>query len=257
LIKFLYNSLTKHFILKFITGIFFVLSSTLFIPVSKEYTSLFITFEWIIAIAGLLFLRKILYFAELKTPILVLWFATGLFWFITSYNTPPGIWFWGFVPFLNWASLAWILLAAIGFLVSSNGTYSLFDTHKNENLYKTVKILSHIIVCIFLAFQVDNIWQQYGIIKLQKDIFISLVWTIYSLILLARGLYNKQEIYRNFSLFVLMVSCLKAFFIDLFHANSFYKMIFLFVFGLITITMSRLNKKWTDIEVHSNCNLNK
>lgn len=249
LLKYLFTDSKKHFLLMFLIGSFFILSAASSISIGKEFISLYIASIWTIAVILLLVFRKLFNIKELKVPVLILWLATSIYWFFGSWYTPVTKLFGFYLPLLNWSALVSILLATLGFLMVSKTTYGFYSQEEGKYLPTILRLISHIIICGLLAVQTGVMWKEYRILDIDSSLVLTLIWSIYSIVLLVRAIYNNLKLYRNFAIFILMVSSFKAFFIDLSSSKPLYKMIFLFVLGIITLIIAGLNKKWNELQI--------
>lgn len=174
-----------------------------------------------------------------------IWFIVVCYWFAVTWDTPWGTWFGVFIPFLNWAALAWELLAAIGFYLSLRVSFSSLRQEANLALAYAYSILSHLIVGGLLTIQVRNMISEYhwsGWMDLQLTLSIS--WGIYALLLFLWGAHSRQSVFRVFGSCVLIGVAAKTLLLDLSGSETIYKVLVLFLLGIITFTIAYVNSKW-------------
>ncbi|CAG7625904.1 hypothetical protein PAESOLCIP111_02775 [Paenibacillus solanacearum] len=176
---------------------------------------------------------------------MAVWIIVGIYWFYTTWDTPWGIWFGVYIPFLNWAALAWELLAAVGFYISLTGKFGQLRDRDNRSLACVFSVLSHLVVGGLLTVQAENMIDYYklgGIMDL--DLTLSVAWGIYALLLFFWGAYSRQTMYRAFGSFVLVGVAVKTLLFDLYGSETIYKVIVLFLLGIITFGIAYINGKW-------------
>ena len=249
LINYLFENSKKFFLLKFILGSFFILSATTVLDFGKELVSIHNTSVWIIALILLIVFRNVFNIKELKGPCIVLWLGLSIYWFSRNFNAPTGKFFSYYLPILNWSGLISIILASIGFLMVSKTSLGLFKEKEKKYLPVILGLCSHILVCDLLVVQTNIFLKEYKLFDYERPLILTLIWALYSLILLIRAIYMNVKPYKSFSLFMLLIAIIKAFFIDLSSSQSVYKMIFLFILGIITLTLASLNKKWRELRI--------
>ncbi|MCX7745560.1 MAG: DUF2339 domain-containing protein [Clostridia bacterium] len=204
-------------------------------------------YTWMFVAILVLMVGQIKKLEYLKLAAIVIWFGTGFYWFSVTWTTPLGIWFGKFIPVLNWSGMAWVLLAAFGFYLSLNVRINLFYRDQAEADYymsNIFAILSHLVVGGLLTFQIDNLWEEYTVDFIDLGLTLSVSWGIYALILFIWGAYSKQAVFRWFGSAVLVIVALKTLFINLNGSETIYKVLVLFILGIITFGISLINNMW-------------
>lgn len=184
----------------------------------------------------------------LKLIAAIVWFVSGIYWFTTTWTTPLGIWFNTFVPVFNWSGMAWVVLAAIGFYFSVSVKFGdpakSHDTLSDRLLSGFFAVAGHLIVGGLLTYQIDNLWEYYDLKFMDLGLTLSISWSIYALILFLWGAYTRQAMFRWFGSAVLCIVAVKTIFINLWSSETIYKILVLFILGIISFTISYINNRW-------------
>ncbi|MFX3633109.1 MAG: DUF2339 domain-containing protein [Candidatus Pristimantibacillus sp.] len=175
-----------------------------------------------------------------------IWFIVGFYWYIVTWSTPRGEWFGTYIPFLNWSAMAWFLLAGLGFYFSMRVSMPSFTQSANRVMSNVYALLSHLIVGGLLTRQIENIFTEYFVDapSLYLNLSLTLSWGIYALILILWGAYRQQSLFRWFGASVLVLTAIKAIFMDLSGKESLYKVVVLLVLGGISFLITWINGKW-------------
>lgn len=202
-----------------------------------------------------LIIACLLYFAGVRHKLdwpraasIGVWFAVVCYWFVVTWDAPWGVWFGIYIPFLNWAALAWELLAAMGFYFSVRGSFRGLRQEDNRLLSVVYSITSHLIVGGLLTVQVENMITEYHLNRfLDLQLSLSISWGLYALLLFLWGAYSKQSVFRVFGSLVLVCVAAKTLVFDLAGSDTFYKVIVLFILGIITFCIAYVNGKWQTV----------
>ncbi|WP_261381743.1 DUF2339 domain-containing protein [Paenibacillus cremeus] len=232
-------------IVRLIGGILLLLLAFTQFGQGLDVKPLLSVYFWLVVAAGMLGIGQWKHWDGLRGGALAIWLAVGCYWFYTTWDTPWGIWFGVYLPFLNWAALAWELLAAMGFYVSLNGRFAKLSDRDNALLASVLSVLSHLVVGGLLTIQVDNMITYYQLERfIDLDLSLSVAWGIYALLLFVWGAYSRQNLYRTFGSVVLLGVAAKTLLLDLSGSETVYKVIVLFVLGVITFVIAYVNGKW-------------
>ncbi|CAG7657339.1 DUF2339 domain-containing protein [Paenibacillus allorhizosphaerae] len=181
----------------------------------------------------------------LRGAAMIIWIVVGIYWFYTTWDTPWGIWFGVYIPFLNWAALAWELLAAVGFYISLAGKFGQLRESDNRSMACVFSVLSHLVVGGLLTVQAENMITYYELGRIMDlNLTLSVAWGLYALLLFLWGAYSRQTMYRAFGSFVLVGVAVKTLLFDLYGSETIYKVIVLFLLGIITFGIAYINGKW-------------
>ncbi|WP_282936791.1 DUF2339 domain-containing protein [Paenibacillus sp. RC67] len=252
IMAFLVSRLTSSFNVAVLTklfggGLLLLIASTQF---GKELTvkPLINVYFWLI-IASLIYIAGIWKKLDwLKAASIGVWFVIVFYWFVVTWDTPWGEWFGVYIPFFNWAALAWELLAAMGFYFSVRGSFRAMRQEDNRLLSVVYSITSHLIVGGLLTVQVENMVAEYKLDHiLDLQLTLSISWGIYALLLFVWGAYSRQSVFRVFGSLVLLCVAAKTLVFDLAGSETIYKVIVLFILGIITFCIAYVNGKWQGV----------
>jgi uncharacterized membrane protein len=175
------------------------------------------------------------------------WTGVTLYWFAVTWDAPRGEWFGVYIPFLNWAAVAWILLAALGFWYSLGAAFSAVKGNARMVLSCIFSVISHIIVGGLLMLQIINVFEEYELSGFwDEDLTLSVVWGIYALLLFLWGAFSKQRMFRVFGSVVLGLVSVKVLFYDLSGEDTVYKVLVLLAMAAISFAISYINHRWKD-----------
>ncbi|MDF2922722.1 MAG: hypothetical protein K0R57_1636 [Paenibacillaceae bacterium] len=176
---------------------------------------------------------------------IALWVGVTLYWFSVTWDVPRGEWFGVYIPFLNGAALAWVLLAALGFWYSLRATFSAIKEEGRLFLSCVFSVVSHVIVGGLLKLQIINIFEEYSLSSFwDPDLTLSVIWGIYALLLFLWGASTRQRVFRYFGSIVLGLVSLKVFFYDLYGEDSIYKVLVLLAMAAISFGITYINHRW-------------
>lgn len=176
---------------------------------------------------------------------MVMWVGVASYWFATTWDVPRGEWFGVYIPFLNGAAFAWVLLAGLGFWYSLSATFSALKEDGRMFLSCLFAVASHLIVGGLLTLQIGNMFEEYDLNSFwDLNLTLSVVWGLYALLLFLWGASSKQQVFRYFGSIVLAMVSIKVFFFDLSGEDSIYKVLVLLVMAVISFTISYINHRW-------------
>lgn len=175
----------------------------------------------------------------------VMWVGVTLYWFATTWDVPRGEWFGVYIPFLNGAALAWVLLAALGFWYSLSATFSALKEEGRLFVSCLFALASHLIVGGLLTLQIGNVFEEYDLSSFwDLNLTLSLVWGLYALLLFLWGASSKQRVFRYFGSAVLALVSVKVLLYDLSGEDSIYKVLVLLAMAAISFAISYINHRW-------------
>ncbi|WP_028547945.1 DUF2339 domain-containing protein [Paenibacillus sp. UNC451MF] len=246
---FIVSRLTSSFNVAVLTkllggGLLLLIASTQF---GKEWAAkpLINVYVWLFIACLLLVVELWKKLSWLKAASIGVWFIVVIYWFVVTWDTPWGEWFGVYIPFFNWAALAWELLAAMGFYFSIHGSFSALRQEDNRLLSIVYSIMSHLIIGGLLTVQVENMIAEYKLDPmLDLQLTLSISWGIYALLLFLWGAYSRQSLFRVFGSLVLLCVAAKTLVFDLAGSETLYKVIVLFILGIITFCIAYVNGKW-------------
>ena len=171
---------------------------------------------------------------------LACWGMVLLFWFSVAWDVEWVSWFGlTFMPFINPGALLWIMLAVSGFVMSR--LYERLNARQDQNTYESlivmVSFVSHLVVGGLLTIQIQNVWQAYELTFVDSNLMLSLAWGLYALLLSFWGVWVKSRFFRLAGTGVLIFVAAKALLYDLAGQASMYKAGFLFLMGLIILSI--------------------
>lgn len=176
---------------------------------------------------------------------MVMWAGVTSYWFVTTWNVPREEWFGLYLPFLNGAAFAWILLAGLGFWYSLSGTFAALKEEGRRFLSCLFSVASHLIVGGLLTLQIGNLFEEYDLDGVWSlNLTLSVVWGVYALLLFLWGASSKQRVFRYFGSIVLVLVSVKVLFSDLSGEDSIYKVLVLLIMAVISFTISYINHRW-------------
>lgn len=174
-----------------------------------------------------------------------IWLCTGFYWFVATWEVPGMNWFDVFVPFLNGGAVAWIGLAAFGFICSRKIRYSFTDTETNALFSNLYALGSHFVVGGLLTIQIVKGFEEYDF-SFSMNLTLSVVWGMYALLLFVWGAYSRQKLFRFIGSVVLALVSLKALLLDLSDEATVYKMFVFIILGAISFGITWVNQRWRD-----------
>jgi uncharacterized membrane protein len=176
---------------------------------------------------------------------IVMWLGVTLYWFATTWDIPRAEWFGVYIPFLNGAALAWVLLAGLGFWYSLRVRFTGVNEEGTLFLSCVFSVVSHLIVGGLLTLQIINVFEEYDLSSFwDLALTMSVVWGIYALLLFLWGASSRQRVFRYFGSAVLVMVSVKVFFFDLSGEDSIYKVLVLLVMAVISFAISYINHRW-------------
>lgn len=188
---------------------------------------------------------------------LAAWGFTFIYWYIVAWDVEWIRWFGlDFIPFVNPGALVWIGLAITGFVFSDSFREKAATTKefpyadRRDWVALALAIASHSVVGGLLTIQIQNTWDAYQLEFVSVNIFLSISWMVYALGLFLWGAYTDQKPFRFLGSAVIILTSLNVFLVDLRGASTIYMAIFLFILGLIVLTIARIDKYWR--EKHQN-----
>ncbi|TYQ15231.1 UNVERIFIED_CONTAM: putative membrane protein DUF2339 [Acetivibrio alkalicellulosi] len=252
LVSFITQYLTKKtsipVLVNFYGGLLFLLIAANEIGSGLDIKNTISVYLWTFISIGVLIVGQIKNKDYLKLVSYVIWIFTGLYWATVTIATPSGIWFGKFIPIFNWSGIAWLLLAILGFYFSIKVT---FNFTKKENpivsqniLSNFASISSHLIVGLLLTIQIIRFWSFYNLDVFSMALTISVAWALQALLLFLWGSYSNQSLFRWFGSIVLLITALKTIFFDLSGSDTIYKILVLFILGIISFSISYINGLW-------------
>jgi len=155
-----------------------------------------------------------------------------------------------FIPFFNAGALVWMFLASLGFVFSrnimkrKNPENKKEITRNNKMLSLAFAIISHLVIGGLLTIQIQNLWEAYDLQFMDVSIFLSISWMLYALGLFLWGSYSNQKPFGIFGSVVVLMTAMKVFIFDLKESSTFYMVLFLFVLGIITLLIARIDRYW-------------
>jgi uncharacterized membrane protein len=228
-------------------GVVALLIGTSGLGTGSVYRPLAVVFIWMAIAASAVWLGRKLRNDWFLASGTFIWLVTGLYWFGKAWEVPRLNWFGDvYVPFVNGGALAWIALAALGFYMSRKASYT--NAAITPNAHSLIAVLyaiaGHFIVGGLLTIQVLDWFEEYQWSS-HVDLFLSVVWAIYALLLFVWGAYSSQRIFRWFGSMVLIIVALKAILIDLSGEDTIYKIIVFLLLGIISMSIGWINGRWS------------
>ncbi|WP_438447173.1 DUF2339 domain-containing protein [Gorillibacterium sp. sgz5001074] len=183
----------------------------------------------------------------LQAVSMAVWTGVTLYWFAVTWDAPRGEWFGVYMPFLNSAAVAWMLLAATGFWYSLKASFSAVKDGGQVFMSRFFSVVSHLIVGGLLMLQIDNMFEEYRLSGFwDRDLTLSVVWGVYALLLFLWGASSKQRLFRGFGSVVLGMVSIKVLFYDLSGEDTVYKVLVLLVMAAISFAISYINHRWQE-----------
>lgn len=175
------------------------------------------------------------------------WAGVTLYWFAVTWDAPRGEWFGVYIPFLNWAAVAWMLLAVLGFWYSLSAAFLSLKREVRAFMSCLFSVVSHMIVGGLLTLQIINVFEEYEISGFwNRDLTMSVIWCVYALLLFMWGAYSKQRVFRYFGSIVLGLVSVKVLFFDLSGEETVYKILVLLMMAAISFAISYINHRWKE-----------
>ncbi len=238
------------FYTKFFAGLLFLLIAGAQIGSDFEMKQVIAVYLWTFIALGVLVIGQVRKLEYLKIVAAVVWIITGTYWYTVTWDAPVGEWFGTFIPFLNWAGMAWLLLAVLGFYFSIKVRFDYMKKNAvkpgSDLVSNFFSVCSHLIVGGLLTFQITGLWDAYGATLKDFDmgLTLSVSWGLYALLLFLWGAYSNQPVFRWFGSIVLVGVAVKTIFVNLYYSDTIYKVLVLFILGIITFAISYINNKW-------------
>ncbi len=175
-----------------------------------------------------------------------LWFNIVCYWYAITWTTPRGEWFGIYIPFLNWGAVTWILLAGLGFYYAKTFQFPGMSYGNNHVISRIFALIAHLIVGGLLTRQIENIFTEHlpEAPAMYMHLTITLVWGCYALILVLWGTRRQDRLFRGFGYGVLVITAIKAIFLDLSGQEALYKVAILFILAGISFFITWINGKW-------------
>jgi uncharacterized membrane protein len=232
---------------KFLGGILLILIATSELAQGWEYKPIINVYVWTFVAASILLIGQIKNNDYLKVVTIITWVSTVVYWNSVTHYTPMGEISGLYIPFINLSGLSWMILACLGFYISLKVRIDFVEIN-NDALSNIFATISHLIVGGLLYYQIAALWKPefYGahLENISKGLSISISWGVYALLLFIWGIYTKKDFFRWFGGTVLGFVAIKTIFFDLSGADTVYKILVLFVLGLISFVISYVNNKW-------------
>ncbi|MDF2935384.1 MAG: hypothetical protein K0Q90_757 [Paenibacillaceae bacterium] len=176
---------------------------------------------------------------------MVMWAGVTSYWFATTWDVPRAEWFGVYIPFLNGAAFAWMLLAGLGFWYSLSASFTVLKKEGRLFLSCLFAVASHLIVGGLLTLQIGNIFEEYDLSSFwDLNLTLSVIWGVYALLLFLWGASSNQRLFRYFGSAVLVLVSVKVLFSDLSGEDSIYKVLVLLIMAVISFTISYINHRW-------------
>lgn len=181
----------------------------------------------------------------LSAASVLVWLGVGAYWLFVTWETPVGVWFGTFIPFLNWGAVAWIALAAIGFVYSARLRFREASADANRALAAVWSMLSHLIVGGLLTVQTMYSfdlydWGGFG----ELSLALSVAWGLYAVLLSLWGAVSRQRAFRYFGSTVLIAVAVKAVFFDPMSGEPLYRAAALLLLGGLSFAVTAVNARW-------------
>lgn len=238
------NAYSEPVLTKWFGGLFLLLLAGTQIGKGLDVKPLLSVYFWGLVAVLLIAVGQKKRLDAFKLAAALVWLAVGLYWVAVTWDTPRGEWFGIYIPFLNWGALAWGILAGLGFYFSARVEMS-GKGWNNPLLANIYAVLSHLIVGGLLTVQVSNVFEEYQVDRVfDLPLTLSVTWGIYALLLFLWGAYSKQNVFRIFGSAVLILVAVKTLLFDLAGEDTIYKVIVLFVLGIISLAITYINGKW-------------
>ncbi len=187
------------------------------------------------------------------------WVIVLYYWFSKAWSVEWVSWFGvEYIPFINPGALAWMALAAAGFIGSrylqaqSVAQKDAIEATVFKRLSTFTAILAHVVVGGLLTIQIQNAWEAYAIKITRLNLILSNVWLLYAMTLFLWGAYAKEKIYKTLGTVVILLTSCKIIFFDLHASKSFEKVIFLMLAGGLILLIAYINKRSSNTESKTN-----
>mgnify|MGYP000147403040 CR=1 FL=1 len=208
-------------------------------------------FIWTSLVAMVYFSAHYLKSTIARNISMVAWVFVLIYWFSVAWNV-EWIPIFGvkFIPFLNPGALVWMFLASLGFIFSNNVLKKSDSVAENEEAHQyklislMIAIISHVVVGGLLTIQIQNLWDAYQLNFMKVTTVLSISWMVYALGLFLWGSYTNQKAFRFLGSAVVILTSLKVFIFDLRGTSTIYLVTFLFVLGLLTLLIARIDSYW-------------
>lgn len=237
---------TAAVLTKAIGGLALLLVCSSELGAGTPYQPIYHVWMWLVIASVLLLIGQLLRHLVIKLVGTVVWVLTGMYWWSVTWDAPLGLWFDVFLPFFNWSGMAWVLLAALGFYQSLKVQYVAADQPGALVLTNFFSLSSHLIVGGLLTYQIENLFRYYDLRFMDLDLTLSISWGLYALLLFVWGAYSKQSVYRWVGSIVLVLVALKTIFLDLSGTDTIFKILVLFILGIITLVIAYVNNRWKE-----------
>lgn len=241
------NASGPAFAVKVTGGALLLLLSVSRLGEGLEVKPLISVYVWGLLAALLMTAAKRLRAEWLQAVSVSVWAGVTLYWFAVTWDAPRGEWFGLYLPFFNWAAVAWMLLAALGFWYSLAAGFSAVKGTSRAFLSCMFSVIGHIIVGGLLKLQIMNLFEEYKLGGFWDEaLILSVVWGVYALLLFLWGAYSKQRVFRLFGSVVLGLVSVKVLFFDLSGEDTVLKVLVLLAMSAISFAISYINHRWSE-----------
>ncbi len=178
-----------------------------------------------------------------------IWGITMIHWYAVAWDVEWVRWFGvKYIPFINPGALVWMGLATSGFIFSRI-MLKKAKRERDRSISTLLAIASHAVIGGLLTLQIDNVWEAYNVTAIKLSLVLSIVWFFYALLLFLWGAYTKSIIFKRLGTIVIVVSSFKVIFFDLQGEDSLYKVLSLFIIGVLTLGIAYVNSRWSDSDI--------
>ena len=173
-----------------------------------------------------------------------------IYWFTVAWDVEWVKWFGlEYIPFINPGALVWIGIASSGFVFSKFLTKHISSgeeiVEKNLTFLPLLLALaSHIVVGGLLTIQIQNAWEVYSIQFLDVEVFLSISWMIYAMLIFIWGAYIDNNAFRWMGSIVIILVSIKVFVYDLSESSTLNIIFFLLGLALLTLTIAVIEMRW-------------
>jgi uncharacterized membrane protein len=177
---------------------------------------------------------------------IVCWFLILIYWYMNAWDMGSVYWFGVvYIPFINPPALLWLALIILGFtLVVSAKKLAIKEEQKKTFAVFTfiIALLCHMAIGGLLTLQVKFLWDFYTLPN-GPQVFYSILWGLYALILFVWGYLNKEKLFTYFADVVLVIVAIKVLFFDMTGVTSISKALIFLVTGILVLVIGFLNYK--------------
>ena len=173
-----------------------------------------------------------------------------IYWFTVAWDVDWVRWFGlEYIPFINPGALVWIAIASSGFLFSRLLTKYFSTSEDQSEKYLAVlplllALASHVVVGGLLTIQIQNAWQVYSVDFLDVEVFLSISWMIYAMLIFVWGAYSNNNAFRWMGSFVIILVSIKVFVYDLSESSTISVIFFLIGLAILTFTIAIIDMRW-------------